>query len=134
MLPQASIVGNITNDPQIKFTQSEEPIITFSVACNKQVQNQETKEWETLQTAYVNVIVFGSLAETITNLIDNNVNFKGLRVEVEGEMTSQAWVGKDDGVAKSSLNLKAKSITIPIQSITKILDLERVVQHEMMPY
>ncbi|MGA0366183.1 MAG: single-stranded DNA-binding protein, partial [Ilumatobacteraceae bacterium] len=57
-----TVVGNLTRDPELRFTQSGKPTVTLGLAVNRRYQ--VNGEWQE-QTSYMNVVAWDQLAENI---------------------------------------------------------------------
>lgn len=81
------ILGNLTRDPEVRYTQSGKAVATFNVAASNTFvdSNNETKE----QTAFINCVAWGKLGESIGNLR------KGNRVFVEGRLQTRSYETAD---------------------------------------
>lgn len=81
------ILGNITRDPEVRYTQSGKAVATFNAAASNTYidSNNETKE----QTAFINCVAWGKLGESIGNLR------KGNRVFVEGRLQTRSYETQD---------------------------------------
>lgn len=81
------ILGNLTRDPEVRYTQSGKAVATFNVAASNTFidSNNETKE----QTAFINCVAWGKLGESIGNLR------KGNRAFVEGRLQTRSYETKD---------------------------------------
>lgn len=81
------ILGNLTRDPEVRYTQSGKAVATFNVAASNTFvdSNNETKE----QTAFINCVAWGKLGESIGNLR------KGNRVFVEGRLQTRSYETQD---------------------------------------
>lgn len=81
------ILGNLTRDPEVRYTQSGKAVATFNVAASNTYidSNNETKE----QTAFINCVTWGTLGESIGNLR------KGNRVFVEGRLQIRSYETQD---------------------------------------
>lgn len=81
------IMGNLTRDPEVRYTQSGKAVATFNVAATKTFTSSdgETKE----QTAFVNCVAWGKLGESIGNLR------KGNRAFVEGRLQTRSYETAD---------------------------------------
>ena len=79
MTSAITIVGNLTADPELKFTNSGQAQTRFSVAVNRKFKETET-------TSFFNVTAWGSLAENLANSVR-----KGTRVIVEGRLEQRSW-------------------------------------------
>jgi single-strand DNA-binding protein len=80
-----SIVGNITRDPELRFTPSGQATATFGVAVNRRWQNRQSQEWEEA-TSFFDVVCWGQLAENAAQSLA-----KGTRVLVSGRLDQRSW-------------------------------------------
>ena len=83
------ILGTITKDIEIKYTQSGTAIANFSIAYNKKWTDKNTNERKE-KASFFDVQVFGKQAETI-----NQYFHKGSRILIEGELEQQTWQAQD---------------------------------------
>ena len=81
------ILGNLTRDPEVRYTQSGKAVATFNVAASNTFTSSdgETKE----QTAFINCVAWGKLGESIGNLR------KGNRAFVEGRLQTRNYETQD---------------------------------------
>lgn len=81
------ILGNLTHDPEVRYTQSGKAVATFNVAASNTFTSSdgETKE----QTAFINCVAWGKLGESIGNLR------KGNRAFVEGRLQTRSYETAD---------------------------------------
>lgn len=80
-----SIVGNITRDPELRFTPSGQATASFGVAVNRRWQNRQNQEWEEA-TSFFDVVCWGQLAENAAQSLA-----KGTRVLVSGRLDQRSW-------------------------------------------
>ncbi|MDA8047622.1 MAG: single-stranded DNA-binding protein [Actinomycetota bacterium] len=80
-----SIVGNLTRDPELRFTPSGQATATFGVAVNRRWQNRQTSEWEEA-TSFFDVVCWAQLAENAAQSLA-----KGTRVVVSGRLDQRSW-------------------------------------------
>lgn len=80
-------IGNLTGDPELRFTPTGKPVCNFSIAVTP--YNAETKERGA--TEYYRVVLWDSLAENAAESLQ-----KGTRVIVQGRPELRHWTG-DDG-------------------------------------
>lgn len=80
-----SIVGNITRDPELRFTPSGQATASFGVAVNRRWQNRQSQEWEEA-TSFFDVVCWGQLAENAAQSLS-----KGTRVLVSGRLDQRSW-------------------------------------------
>ncbi len=79
------VVGNITRDPELRFTPTGQARATFGLAVNRRWQNRQTQEWEE-QVSFFNVVAWREMAENIGESIT-----KGTRVLVTGRLEQRSW-------------------------------------------
>jgi single-strand DNA-binding protein len=80
-----SIVGNLTRDPELRFTPTGQATAGFGVAVNRRWQNRQTQEWEE-STSFFDVVCWGQLAENTAQSLS-----KGARVLVNGRLDQRSW-------------------------------------------
>ena len=80
-----TIVGNVTRDPEMRYTPSGVAKATFGVAVSRRWQNRTTQEWEE-QTSFFNVVCWRDMAENVCESIG-----KGARVVVNGRLEQRSW-------------------------------------------
>jgi len=78
-----TLVGNITRDPELRFTPSGQAIATFGMAVNRRFQRNG--QWEE-QTSFFNITAWGTLGENASNSLQ-----KGARIIVNGRLEQRSW-------------------------------------------
>jgi len=79
------IVGNLTRDPEKRYTRDGTAVVTFSVAINSFFKNKSTGDTQS-KVDYIPVVVWGRQAENCSEYLS-----KGRGVLVEGALTSRSW-------------------------------------------
>lgn len=87
-LNRAILVGNLTRDPELKYTPSGTAVCTFGVATNRSWTTQDGQVKEDVQ--YHRIVAWQKLAELCGKLLN-----KGRKVYLEGRITYRSFVGKD---------------------------------------
>ena len=87
-LNKVILIGNLGRDPEIRYTQSGEPIANFSLATSeswndKSGQKQERTEWHRVE-------VFGKTAQIVRDYLT-----KGRQVYLEGQIRYEEWTDKE---------------------------------------
>jgi len=101
-LNKVMIIGHLGRDPEMRYTPSGRPVITFSVATNR---NWSTPDGERkTETEWFNVIAWGGLAE-----ICNQFLKKGLQVYIEGRLQTRQWEDTE-GVKHKSVEIVANEM------------------------
>jgi single-strand DNA-binding protein len=85
MLNKAIIMGRLTRDPELKYTQSQLPVVSFSVA----VDRDYVRQGEQRETDFINVVAWRSTAEFISKWFH-----KGSMIVVEGKLQTRKWQDK----------------------------------------
>jgi single-strand DNA-binding protein len=98
-----TLVGNITRDPELRFTPSGQANATLGLAVNRRFQNRETNEWEE-RTSFFNVVCWGTLAENVGESLH-----KGARVIVTGRLEQRSWETQD-GEKRSVVEVVADEV------------------------
>ena len=64
-----TLVGNVTRDPELRFTNTGQANVTFGLAVNRRWQNRQTQEWEEA-TSFFDVVCWREMAETRVGHLD----------------------------------------------------------------
>ncbi len=100
---KAIIVGNLTRDPEMRYTPNGQAVTTFGVATNRRwTSNGEPRE----ETEFHNIVAWGKLAEICSQLLK-----KGRRVYIEGRLQTRSWEGKD-GVTRRRTEVVAGDMVV----------------------
>lgn len=98
-----TIIGNVTRDPELRFTASGQATATFGMAVNRRWQNRQTNEWEEA-VSFFNVVCWRELAENAAESLH-----KGTRVIVTGRLEQRSWESQD-GEKKSVVEIVADEV------------------------
>lgn len=94
---RVTITGNLTRDPELRATAGGTALLTFGVAVNDRMRNQQTGEWED-RPNFVDCVVFGGRAEPLSRFLA-----KGSKVAIEGKLRYSSW--ERDGQRRSKLEV-----------------------------
>ena len=97
------LVGNITRDPELRFTPSGQATATFGLAVNRRWQNRQTNEWEEA-TSFFDVVCWREMAENASESLT-----KGSRVIVTGRLEQRSWETQE-GDKRSKVEVVADEI------------------------
>lgn len=100
-----TIAGNLTADPELKYSQDGKPYARVSVAVNPREFDRQSKEWKDGEAVFWRGTAFGDLAEHIGHSLT-----KGNRVIVHGTIKADNWVDKDSGTKRSEKSLQIEDI------------------------
>ena len=91
------VIGNLTADPELRFTQSGKPVASLTVAVNRKKGDDE-------HTSFIDVTAWDSLAENVSESLQ-----KGDRVVVTGRLEQRSWE-TPEGDRRSKLEVVADEI------------------------
>lgn len=102
MSAQVTIVGNLTKDPEIRFTASGDAVVSMRVAVNERVK--DGNEWKDGEPSFYEVKAWRKLAEQAGEHLT-----KGTRIVVVGKMKIDTYQTKD-GDNRSTVVITADEI------------------------
>src|SRR6202451_4401891 len=98
-----ALVGNITRDPELRFTPSGQATASFGLAVNRRWQNRQTQEWEEA-TSFFDVVCWREMAENVSESIT-----RGSRIIVTGRLEQRSWETQE-GEKRSKVEVVADEI------------------------
>src|SRR4051812_27623449 len=99
---KATLIGNLTNDPDMRYSASGSPLLRFNVASNYRTRTPEG-EWQE-RVEFVRVTVLGQRAESLGNYLR-----KGTKVCVFGKLEARPWKDQQNQV-RAGLEILADDI------------------------
>ena len=96
-----TVVGNITRDPELRFTTGGRAVASFGIAVNRRYQ--VNNEWQE-QTSFFDVVAWAQLGENAAASLA-----KGARVIVNGRLEQRTWETQD-GEKRSKIEIIADEI------------------------
>jgi single-strand DNA-binding protein len=99
---RVTIIGNLGNDPEVKYAQNGSAIATISVATKETWKDKKGEKAE--RTEWHRVTFFGKLAEIAGEYLK-----KGRQVYIEGSLRTDKYTGKD-GVERYSTGIIASEL------------------------
>jgi len=106
-----TILGNITRDPELRFTPSGTAVVSFGLAVNRSIQNKKSGEWQT-EVDFFNVTAWYKLAENCAESLG-----KGDRVLVSGRLSQDSWEDKE-GQKRSTVKVIASVVAPSMEFAT----------------
>ena len=94
------LIGNLTRDPELRYTPGGLPVATLRLAVNRSFTNQQGE----IETDYFNVVVWRNQAEKCAEYLS-----KGRQVAVTGRLQSRSWEG-NDGQKRSTIEVVADRV------------------------
>jgi len=97
------LMGNLTRDPELRFTQSNMAVCKVGLAINRRVKEANSEQWREEPT-FVDVTIFGKRAEAFQKF-----HSKGSSAFFEGELRYDTWDDKETGQKRSKLYVVANN-------------------------
>jgi len=85
-----TIVGNLTDDPSLRFTPSGAAVANFTVASTPRTFDRQANEWRDGEAMFLNCSIWQQSAEHVAESLT-----KGMRVIVQGRLVSRSYKAKD---------------------------------------
>lgn len=98
-----TVTGNLTRDPEVRYTRDGQASVQLGVAVNRRWQDRQTQQWEE-STSFFDVVCWRDLAEnTAMSLV------KGARVVVTGRLEQRSWE-TELGERRSKVEIVAEEV------------------------
>lgn len=101
--PIVTITGNLTGDPELRYTSAGIPVANFTVASTPRTLNRQTNQWEDGEAMFVRCSVWREYAENVAETLT-----KGMRVIVTGRLTVRSY--EHQGEQRTSLEVAVDEI------------------------
>ena len=100
---QVMIVGNVTRDPELRYTPNGAALVMFGVAVSRRVRD-ESGQWKDADTSFFDVTAWRTLAENVAESIT-----QGSRVVVVGRLRTNSWE-TPEGDRRSKVEIEAEEV------------------------
>ena len=87
-LNRVELIGNLTRDPELRYTPSGAAVCSFGIATNRSWTTDTGEKHE--ETEFHNIVAWNKLAEICSQFLT-----KGRKVYVEGRLATRKWTGQD---------------------------------------
>jgi single-strand DNA-binding protein len=101
---QVVIVGNLTRDPELRYTPNGAALVKFGVAVSRRAKDDATGQWRDVETSFFDVTAWRSLAENVAETLT-----QGSRVVVVGRLRTNSWETAE-GEKRSKIEIEAEEI------------------------
>ena len=99
-----TVVGNLTNDPELRFTPSGSAVANFTIASTPRTFDRQSNEWKDGETLFLRASVWREAAENVAESLT-----KGMRVIVSGRLKSRSYETKE-GEKRTVIELEVDEI------------------------
>jgi single-strand DNA-binding protein len=100
---QITIVGNLTDDPELRYTPNGAAVATIRVAVNRRIPDG-AGGWKDAETSFFRVNAWRTLAENAAESLT-----RGTRVVVTGRLRSRSWENQE-GETRSAVEIEADEL------------------------
>lgn len=102
--PTTTIIGNLTGDPEIRYTPNGAAVASVNIASTPRSYDKSTGQWKDGETLFMRATVWHQYAENVAESLH-----KGDRVIATGRLTHSVWTSKE-GVKQSRIEMQADEI------------------------
>jgi single-strand DNA-binding protein len=89
-LPEVTMTGTLTADPELRFTQGGHAVVSFTVACNDRKFDRDSNKWIDGDATFVRCNLWRQAAENVAESLT-----RGNRVIVVGQLKQRKYTPKD---------------------------------------
>jgi single-strand DNA-binding protein len=107
-----TIVGNITNDPELRFTPSGAAVASFTVASNSRYLDKTTNEWKDGEPVFMRCSVWRQYAENVAESLT-----RGTRVIVTGRLKQRSYETRE-GEKRTVLEMEVDDVGPALRTAT----------------
>ena len=100
------LVGNLTRDPQVKYTTGGTAVTEIGLAVNRRWLDKQSNQWKD-ETTFVDITLWGRTAE-----IAGEYLAKGRSVLIEGRLQLDTWDDRESGQKRSKLRVVGENMTM----------------------
>ena len=99
-----TVIGNLTSDPELRFTPSGAAVANFTVASTPRTFDKQSNEWKDAETLFMRCSIWREAAENVAESLA-----KGNRVVVTGRLVSRSYDTKE-GEKRTVVELQAEEV------------------------
>ncbi|MEU3553644.1 MULTISPECIES: single-stranded DNA-binding protein [Streptomyces] len=107
-----TVVGNLVDDPELRFTASGAPVANFRVASTPRTFDRQTNEWKDGESLFLSCSVWRQTAEHVAESLT-----KGMRVIVQGRLKQRSY-DDNQGVRRTVYELDVEEVGPSLRSAT----------------
>jgi single-strand DNA-binding protein len=99
-----TVVGNLTGDPELRFTPSGAAVANFTIASTPRNFDRQTNEWKDGDTLFLNCSVWRQAAENVAESLQ-----KGMRVVAQGRLKARSYETRE-GEKRTVMELDVEEV------------------------
>lgn len=101
MLNHIDIMGRLTKDPELRYTQNSIPVCSFTIACERDFSGKDSAEKD---VDFIDVVAWRHTAEFVTKYFT-----KGRMAVVSGQLQTRTWTD-NEGKKRKITEIKAENV------------------------
>src|SRR3954454_6438386 len=109
---QITIVGNLVNDPELRFTPNGQAVATFRVASTPRFRDQQSGEWKDGESLFLTCNVWRQAAENVAESLQ-----RGMRVIVQGRLKQRSYETRE-GEKRTVYEVEADEVGPSLKNAT----------------
>jgi single-strand DNA-binding protein len=110
-----TVVGNLTADPELRYTQNGIPVANFTIASTPKVFDRQSNEWKDGDSLFLRASVWREFAEHVAGSLT-----KGSRVVATGRLKQRSYQDKE-GATKTIIELEVDEIGPSLRYATAVV-------------
>lgn len=115
-----TIIGNLTSDPELRFTSSGSAVASFTIASTSRIYDRKLNEWRNGETLFLRASIWRDAAEHVAESLS-----KGMRVIANGKLKSKSFETKE-GEKRTILEIDLEDIGPSLRyTSVKVVNLQR---------
>ncbi len=99
-----TLVGNLTDDPELRFTAQGAAVANFRIAVNRRIRDQQTNEWKDGDPSFFTINCWRQMAENVAESLT-----RGTRVIVSGYLKQRSWENQE-GERRTVIEVEADEV------------------------
>ena len=107
-----TVVGNLVDDPELKFTPSGAAVTNFRIASTPRTFDKNTNEWKDGDTLFLSCAVWRQYAENVAESLQ-----RGMRVIVQGRLKSRQYETRE-GEKRTAMEVDVEEVGPALRSAT----------------
>lgn len=104
-LPEITVAGTLTADPELRYTATGAAVANFTVAANDRRFNKDTQQWEDAGATFLRCALWREAAEHAAESLE-----KGSRVLLTGRLKQREWDDRETGEKRYAFEVDVTEI------------------------
>jgi single-strand DNA-binding protein len=115
--PVTTVTGNLTADPELRFTPTGRPVASFTIANTPRYNDKASGQWKDAETWFVRCSAWGDMAENVAASLT-----RGAAVIASGRLTCRTWEkdGQKHATVEMTVDDIGPSLRRNVAKVTKV--------------